>query len=170
MTRTSLSRTETRALAVKAARGAGLDWGLAEEAGFATEALAARGIDGLSLLARWLSQHGASPLRCPITLGAELADLPPAGPLRLGKVAYPALLLPFLSRARLDLAETPAPDCPAAELTVHPLAAPQPQGPLRRVPTPAATLAALEALALRTTVPPSTRSREDAGAGTLDND
>ncbi len=170
MTRISLSRTETRARATKAARGAGLDWGLAEEAGFTAEGLAARGIDGLSLLALWLAERETSPLRCPIVLGAKLADLPPAGPLRLERVAFPALLLPLLARAGLGLAETPAPDCPAADLTVRPLAATQPQGPLHRVPTPSATLAALEALALRTTVPPSTRSREDAGAGTLDND
>lgn len=170
MTRIGLSRTETRALATKAARGAGLDWGLAEEAGFAAEALAARGIDGLSLLARWLAKRTASPLRCPIALGAQLADLPPEAPLRLERVAFPALLLPFLARAGLGLDGTSDPDCPAADLTLRPQAGPRPDGPLRRAVTPAATLAALEALALRTTVPPSPRSRADAGAGTLDND
>ena len=40
----SLSRNEVASLCMKAARGAGMSWGLAEEAGFA---------------AAWLVQHGA---------------------------------------------------------------------------------------------------------------
>ncbi|MBS0565738.1 MAG: DUF3726 domain-containing protein [Proteobacteria bacterium] len=172
----TLSRTESRALAVKAAKGAGLDWGLAEEAGYAVEWLAARGIDGLSPLAAWLDARAAgSGARCPLALGARLADLPPAAGLSLGPVAWPVLLLPFLDRSGLGLAgkdgAAPAPDCPQADLVaVGRASGSAAVGPARRAPTPCAALDRLEALALMTTVPPSARSRADAGAGMLDND
>ena len=44
------SLNEIDSLCQKAARGAGLDWGLAEEAGFAAAWLAARGADGAAAL------------------------------------------------------------------------------------------------------------------------
>jgi hypothetical protein len=122
--RVTLSRNETESLCQKAARGAGLSWGLAEEAGFATRWLAARGIDGtvplLSLLNGKIGQgagHGApkptaghwqspdgSPL-CPIRSGAALVDHAAltGGPFSqdtlLDPVETPLLLLPFLARA-----------------------------------------------------------------------
>ncbi len=100
---------------MKAARGAGFSWGLAEEAGAAATWLVQHGIDGPALLLQrltigplagptlpWSSQHH---LQCPISLGAALCDhvdLPQtnlqAGPIELGPVATPELLLPFLSR------------------------------------------------------------------------
>lgn len=119
-----LSQNETESLCLKAARGAGFSWGLAEEAGFAAGALAAQGIDGtaslLSLLTEKLAMaaSGGTPrpmpghwqsadqrTLCPITLGAALCDaaLLPDGPFgqdtRFDPVAYPILLLPFLVRA-----------------------------------------------------------------------
>ncbi|MEF9603350.1 DUF3726 domain-containing protein, partial [Paracoccus sp. PXZ] len=45
-----LSRNETEALCLKAARGAGMSWGLAEEAAFAAGWLGAHGIDGAGAL------------------------------------------------------------------------------------------------------------------------
>ena len=51
----SWSLSETAALATKAARGAGMPWGLADETGFAVSWLHARGIAGLSALCRYLS-------------------------------------------------------------------------------------------------------------------
>ena len=122
--RMTLSRNETESLCMKAARGAGYSWGMAEEAGFATGWLAAHGIDGatplLDLLAReparsrrlgqpmpapghWQGRDG-SPL-CPIHLGAALVDhaLLSDGPFsretQLDLVWSPVLLLPFLVRA-----------------------------------------------------------------------
>ena len=50
----SWSLGETRALAIKAARGAGLSWGLAEEAGFSVHWLQARGAPGVAALADYL--------------------------------------------------------------------------------------------------------------------
>ncbi|MGV8985148.1 MAG: DUF3726 domain-containing protein [Cypionkella sp.] len=120
----TLSQNETESLCLKAARGAGFSWGLAEEAGFAAGWLAARGFDGvtpfLTLLTEKLHMPGGSgapqpmpghwqsanqrPL-CPITLGAALtdsallADGPFSGETRLDPVAAPLLLLPFLARA-----------------------------------------------------------------------
>ncbi len=120
----TLSLGEIEALAYKAARGAGLDWGLAEEAGVATRWLVGAGIDGTALLARLLDnrQPGAvslgSPVLtgrdwtsgdaaalCPIAVGAALSDhfsLPEGplnGPIRLRNLCAPALILPFLAWA-----------------------------------------------------------------------
>lgn len=119
----TLSRNETESLCMKAARGAGFSWGMAEEAGFAAGWLAARGIDGatalLEILCRnrgrtlglgaprpapghWQAQDD-SPL-CPIQLGAALIDhaLISDGPFsrqtRIDPVEAPLLLLPFLVR------------------------------------------------------------------------
>lgn len=122
MTRLSLSEIE--AIAVKAARGAGLDWGLAEEAAFATRWLVEQGIDGPWVLAGHLDRLSMSPsppapLRitgrnwqaespqplCPIALGSalndhfDLPDGPADGTIRLHQVASPALLLAFLAGA-----------------------------------------------------------------------
>ena len=119
----SLSRGEIEQLCLKAARGAGLAWGLAEEAGFAAAWLAMRGLDGPGALlaqlttaegrawdeicpvvtAATFSASGAGQL-CPIALGSALCDhvgLPDAAMtacrLQVGPVTYPILLLPFLA-------------------------------------------------------------------------
>lgn len=117
-----LSQNETENLCLKAARGAGFSWGLAEEAGLAAGALAAQGIDATAPLLSFLTDKlavGVGTPRpmpghwqstdhqwlCPITLGAALCDaaLLPDGPFgqdtRFDPVAYPILLLPFLVRA-----------------------------------------------------------------------
>lgn len=119
-----LSRNELESLCLKAARGAGLSWGLAEETGSALGWLAAHGIDGTAVLLHHLTAQGATPwddgrpvpmLRlwrtakggplCPITAGASLLDCArlAAGPFEwqttLAEVAAPLLLLPFLARA-----------------------------------------------------------------------
>ncbi len=119
---TALSLGEVEALALKAARGAGLDWGLAEEAAFATRWLVELGIDGLALLAAHLGGLAAEPKAtlavsarqwhspdaltlCPIVLGAALSDhfdLPEGaafGVTQATDVAYPTLVLPFLANA-----------------------------------------------------------------------
>jgi hypothetical protein len=117
-----LSQNETENLCLKAARGAGFSWGLAEEAGFAAGTLAAQGIDATAPLLSFLTEkltvgvgtprpmaghwQSTDHLRlCPITLGAALCDaaLLPDGPFgqetRFDPVAYPILLLPFIVRA-----------------------------------------------------------------------
>jgi len=126
---TRLSQNETESLCMKAARGAGFSWGLAEEAGFATGWLAARGIDGTAPLLQLLEQrsrfpgkagaprltlgywhcHGSAAL-CPIATGAALMDTALLADglrgreTRLDTVSMPVLILPFLARTAQTLA------------------------------------------------------------------
>lgn len=101
---------EAAALAVKAARGAGLPWGLADEAGFALRWLEARGLPGAEALALYLPKLEAAdthaflegraggPL-CPLRLGAALLDF--GGeviPVWYPGLRQPILLTPFLGR------------------------------------------------------------------------
>lgn len=118
-----LSQNEIEQLCLKAARGAGMSWGMAEEAGFSAAWLSTRGLDGPGALLAQLQDAGGRPWHelcpvispghfratdggclCPIALGAALCDharLPQAAtitaPLRVGPVNHPVLLLPFLS-------------------------------------------------------------------------
>ena len=117
------SQNEIEQLCLKAARGAGMSWGLAEEAGFAAAWLAMRGLDGPGILllqlqgamghawheicpvvapGRFQAVNGGS--LCPIALGSALCDhagLPQTAmdetALRIGPVNHPVLLLPFLA-------------------------------------------------------------------------
>lgn len=121
----TLSFGEMQALARRAARGAGMPWDLADEAGRAVRLLCAAGIDGAAALAGLLAEIRArretrlAPPRvldrvwagpggalCPIRCGASLSDmarlLPPDG-VGLAGVLVPVLLLPFaadVARAR----------------------------------------------------------------------
>lgn len=118
-----LSRNEIEQLCLKAARGAGMSWGLAEEAGFSAAWLALRGLDGPGALLAQLRAGEGRPwseicpvvsrrvfyavpegLLCPIALGSALCDharLPDTAmqeaPLKIGPVSQPVLLLPFLA-------------------------------------------------------------------------
>ncbi|WP_413868370.1 DUF3726 domain-containing protein [Albidovulum sp.] len=212
-----LSRNEIEALCARAARGAGLGWGHAEEAGFAVGWLHAQGIDGATALlahldgaagrawrdlcpvvgpGKWVAR-GRHPI-CPLALGAALSDhceLPEgrlAGGLSVSSASHPVLVLPFLSRVAGILGETVRMRffCGAIDIgcdrlsgdagrlaglveaafTLSPRPGPAGAGHSHAGGYPQATLSALGDLALRTTVPPSARSRADAGAGTGDND
>ena len=118
-----LSQNEIEQLCLKAARGAGMSWGLAEEAGFAAAWLAMRGLNGPGALLAQLRDamdrpwHEICPVvlpgrfqaadggcLCPIALGSALCDharLPETAmdetSLRVGPVNHPLLLLPFLA-------------------------------------------------------------------------
>lgn len=106
----------------RAARGAGMSWGLAEEAGKAARWLAERDLPGVELLARLLTandgraysdmapvivgnrwQAPAGEL-CPVCCGAALCDridaLPRGHVIHLINLACPLLLAPFLDRPR----------------------------------------------------------------------
>jgi hypothetical protein len=116
-----MSQNEISALCMKAARGAGMSWGMAEEAGFAASWLTARGIDGpRQLLSHLTAAQGRAwgdlcpkvgpgiweaaigQAICPIVLGATLSDhatLPnglTTAPITTGPVDYPLLVCPFL--------------------------------------------------------------------------
>jgi len=103
----SWSLGETAALALKAARGAGMSWGLAEETAASVVWLHSRGLPGISALCSYLGQAAApqSPEGgCPIMTGCALFDgmmeVPETSsqPLDLGHVHAPLLLLPFVAR------------------------------------------------------------------------
>jgi hypothetical protein len=117
---TSYSLPEIEALSKRAARGAGLSWGLAEEAGKAARWLHAHGQPGTSALASLLQAHDGcafeqlcpqtlvNPWRalsgqlCPLITGAALLDhanLHSHWPITLQAVSHPLLLAPFVARA-----------------------------------------------------------------------
>ena len=121
--RYSLAEMET--LSRKAARGAGFDWGLAEEAGKAARWLASIGLPGPALLCRLLMGNDGKPFEalcptamvepwhalsgelCPLIAGAALVDraeqLGTSHGVRLGKISLPVLTLPFVARAAVRL-------------------------------------------------------------------
>jgi len=115
------SLNEIEALAKKATRGAGLSWGLAEEAGKATRWLCAMGLPGGECLAAILTQNdkvaydticpdGFSDVwaakdgtLCPLTTGASLCDhasaLAGGKVINLGTTAFPLLMFPYVAAA-----------------------------------------------------------------------
>ncbi len=115
------SLNEVEGLARKAARGSGLSWGLAEEAGKSTRWLMAKGLPGADMLAGLLTLNdgtayetlcpkitggawtGTGGALCPLITGAALCDhaatLSRGDSIRLGRTSYPMLLLPFAAGA-----------------------------------------------------------------------
>jgi len=105
----SWSLGETAALATKAARGAGLAWGLADEAGFAVSWLQARGIPGLAALCRYLKWRetgklaalpdapGGDHFYCPIAVGTAYMDGALDQVFAILAVREPVLILPFIA-------------------------------------------------------------------------
>ncbi|WP_300031164.1 DUF3726 domain-containing protein [uncultured Roseobacter sp.] len=121
----SHSLNEIAAHAKRAARGAGLSWGMAEEAARATRWLAAHDLagpallcdvlarnDGLphaqvapvSLIGDWHARGGAL---CPLAAGATLNDcadrLADGRPVRMLSVSCPLLVVPFVAWAAIHL-------------------------------------------------------------------
>jgi len=114
-----LSLSEINALCFKAARGAGFDWGEAEEAGWAASWLSRAGLSGPTITLAWLTEAAelarpapapdrwaaATGAQCPLRCGIALADFSglPEGPgpraLTVERVAHPLMLLPFVARA-----------------------------------------------------------------------
>lgn len=115
------SLNEIEAMGKRAARGAGLPWGLAEEAGKAARWLAAQGLPGPDLLFKTLTQNdGKAPsdgapvlideiwrapsgLLCPLVTGAALCDraseMADGRTIILGPTLQPLLLAPYLATA-----------------------------------------------------------------------
>ncbi len=115
------SLNEVEVYSRRAARGAGMSWGLAEEAGKASRWLAERGLPGPELLVRLLEANDGRPYSsmapviangrwqasdgdlCPVCSGAALSDhidlLTSGKAISLSRLAYPLLLAPFLDRS-----------------------------------------------------------------------
>lgn len=189
----TLALSELRSLMTKAARGAGLGWGMAEEAGWATDWLARRGMPAADWATTWLaaSIEGADG---PVVLGVTLADEMAGGHAALARrlpdgISAPGYLLPFLHR----IAEARGPVAiwsplgrvvtvdAKGQVAFGPgwqprsegwqlCSAPAAEGAAARPVVSASVLDCLEGLALRTTVPQSETSRRDAGSLTGDND
>ena len=106
----SWSLGETAALATKAARGAGMPWGLADETGGAVCWLQARSMPGLTALCqylkwrcngsvtRWPNRPISGGFYCPIALGTAYMDGALPIDLTINKVREPLLLLPFIAK------------------------------------------------------------------------
>lgn len=119
----SYALNEVEATAKRAARGAGYDWGLAEEAAKATRWLCVQGLDGAAVLAGLLEAGYAAELPahvpqsldgnwlaevplCPLAAGAALSDCAAqlqSAPLATGPVSRPAMILPFAAMAARQL-------------------------------------------------------------------
>jgi hypothetical protein len=187
-----MSHAELRGLIVKAVRGAGLDWGLAEEAGWAAEWLSRRSLPAAEWAVPWLEDVLAGGPD-PIALGVQLSDLAVSGkPAEMplpDELPAPGYLLPFLHlaasrlgrfevaagsgrtiRAGADGEITFGPDWPEAIPNPIPVGSLGRETGARRAKLSAQTLARLEAFSLRTTVPPSDASRQNAGSTLSDND
>jgi hypothetical protein len=195
-----LSYSEATAIATKAARGAGHEWGVAEDAAMAVHWLCAAGFDGLGHLYRALDQINT--LRCPISAGLRISDFAriTTGPIDQGTVflaiSEPIFVLPFVVNAakireqNLTLfaddhavsidafGNVSGMDClnglEQASIKITPTQSQtgcKKLEPKPRVFTQIETFDALTALAHRTYVPATDASRDaGAGAGTSDND
>ena len=107
---------EIGALATKAARGSGLDWGLAEEAGYAVKWLHRRELPGVTALCRYLSwrydgnimswpdETGIYGHYCPIAIGAAYSDGAFGDEAKFSRIKTPLLLIPFVA---IRVAEKP---------------------------------------------------------------
>ena len=110
----SWSLGETAALATKAARGAGMPWGLAEETGWAVSWLQARSLPGLAALCqylkclsngtvtRWPNRPTGGIFYCPVALGTAYLDGALPIDLTIDNVREPLLLLPFIAKRNDD--------------------------------------------------------------------
>jgi hypothetical protein len=122
----SYSLNEIEALSKRAGRGAGLSWGIAEEAARAVRWLASHKLPSVSLLASVLDQFeqisfencaptsldgiwgAASGSLCPLATGAALNDcadrLATGQPIEMTNVSHPLLVVPFAAWASIHIA------------------------------------------------------------------
>ncbi len=133
------SLNEIEAQLRKAARGAGLPWGLAEEAGKAARWLAMHGIQCLPVFAAWFEENdgraydeiaimqieGCWRARggtlCPLIAGAAMVDrageIAGGRPVELARVAWPILFVPFAATVATATGASIALEWPGARFT-----------------------------------------------------
>ncbi|MCK8463144.1 DUF3726 domain-containing protein [Aliiroseovarius sp. S1339] len=121
----SYSLNEIEALAKRAARGAGLSWGLSEESAKACRWLASHDLPGVALLADVLTRNDKVPYShvapvsldgiwqapsgtlCPLASGAALNDcadrLLPGQGIEMSNLTSPLLMVPFAAWAALHI-------------------------------------------------------------------
>ncbi len=191
-----VSFNEVESQATKAARGAGLPWGLAEDAGRAARQLAAWGQDWSAALIELLcSPEGGERLRRVAYL-VDLVSANRAGSVIVGEVdpSWAVPLLALAAHARRDFLTLrwaghqivtgfpggPSPERPIGspgnvvleiEIGGHAARIGQRALPPTRARVPASRWREIDAFAARTYVPASAESRlAGAGAGLDDND
>ena len=117
--RINISLNEVESAAKKAARGAGFDWGVAEEAGRAARWLCSNGLGGCGHISGYLDSEPCFPPDglqgvwksdrgdlCPLLSGAALSDLAvllQGQAIEMRAVSHPVILLPFAAWASLTL-------------------------------------------------------------------
>lgn len=98
----SWSIGEIASLAIKAARGAGMEWGIAQEAGHAVSWLERNGVSGVSTLAAYLQQcdreEAFYPHQCPLHTGTLISDTNNIHAADGQTVYAPLLLAPFIAQ------------------------------------------------------------------------
>lgn len=121
----SYSLNEIEALSKRAARGAGLSWGMSEEAAKAVRWLASHGLPAAGLFADALTQndkvahgdvcpvsldgvwHARSGVLCPLSAGAALNDcaarLLADQSIEMANVSHPLLVVPFAAWAAVHI-------------------------------------------------------------------
>lgn len=191
------SLNEIQSLAHKAVRGAGYDWGVAEDAGQAVRWLVARNFPGAdAVLAACEAGARSAPETCPLTIGCALSDgLFAVSAFGTRLVVSPLLILPFLAwraerekvshslswhggafvvGARGELSVDGKTLNPGtAEVTINLAVADRSQEVREayRASVDCEVYVALSQLAARTYAPSTQASRESgAGAGLTDND
>jgi hypothetical protein len=189
----TMSLNEVEAMARKAARGAGFEWGLAEDAGKATRWLCAHGQDGVAVAVAVFTNGAAaeSTLACGAALSDRAADLRD-GSIELQNLADPLFLMPFAAMAAQTLRATVEVECDgcraltdgksltligdfpeiasALSIRLADSVLGAERASSRARPNPS-DWAELETLAKRTYAPATDESRlKGAGAGLSDND
>jgi hypothetical protein len=188
-----MAHSELRSLVTKAARGAGLPWGHAEEAGWAADWLARRALPAGEWAACWLAtavEGRPGPVEIGTALSDRLADidLPLSVEWLPDDLPAPGYLLPFLHRIAERRGSISIMDAigmvvrvnPDGTVAFGPSWSDTPRNwhvidrnhtadPSRVRVTPS-LIECIETLALRTTVPASDASRRNAGSATTDND
>lgn len=188
-----MAHSELRNLVVKAARGAGLSWGMAEEAGWATDWLARRSLPAADWAVSWLVQAVEGKPH-PVGIGTRLVDrfASAEGPMQPEllpeDLPAPGFLLPFLHLIAMRRGAMEVTGSTGRAVLVRPdgsvsfgpgwshaaqgwsVATASGKGVPARAAIPGSTAEYLEMLALRTTVPSSATSRRDAGSAMTDND
>ena len=191
-----LSLSEISSLTYRAARGAGYEWGEAEEAAFASVWLSPACAPSPSR-GRWAAVGQLCPLRTGIAVAdfAALQEGPSAQPVQCLAVVQPLLVVPFAARAANSLNRpigvswadnqvflqpgqpplivSPVDTCKPVDVTIacENMQRAMPLWPqFHQAEICNAQYGELNALALRTTVPTSARSQAGAGGEEGDND
>ena len=103
---------EAKSLSIKAARGIGFQWGLAEEAGSAVAKLEKNGLPGIECLAQYLTDienqnnekanYKLDEILCPIKMGSIVSDTQNIDFIDKKIIYQPLLITPFLDNTSIN--------------------------------------------------------------------